>query len=108
MTCPREYNYKTKVIVVSGLFDQFYQDRYIDISEAKRLVLQIVTALHKIRDVFIVLTSCLIYNQIEFPALSRIEIRAKQIFDETKLNLSIYNKGRLKKVFMSETELRID
>jgi hypothetical protein len=48
------------------------------------------------------------YNQIEFPELSRIEIRAKKVFDETKLNLSIYKYGRLKKVSMTETELRID
>ena len=47
-------------------------------------------------------------NQIEFPPMSRIEIRAKQAFDETKLNLSIYDNGRLRKVFMTKTELRID
>jgi hypothetical protein len=46
-------------------------------------------------------------NQIEFLALSRIEIRAKKIFDDKKLNLSIYNNGKLKKVFMTEVELRI-
>ena len=70
------------------------------------LVSQIVTALHKIKDVFIVLTSRLADNQIEFPALSRIiEIRDKKEFNETKLNLSIYNNGRLKKVSMMEAEL---
>jgi hypothetical protein len=37
--------------------------------------------------------------------MSRIEIRAKEVYDETKLNLSIYNNGRLKKVFMTEEEL---
>ena len=52
--------------------------------------------------------SRMIDNQIEIPEMSRIEIRTKQIFDETKLNLSIYNNGRLKKVFMMEPELRID
>ena len=100
--------HKPKLIVISGLLDQFYQDPYIRTAEAESLVSQIVTALHKIKDVFIILTSRLTDNQIEFPALSRIEIRAKKEFDETKLNLSIYNNGRLKKVSMMEAELRID
>ncbi len=100
--------YKPKVVVVSGLLDQFYQDPYINVVEAESLVSQIVTALRKIRGVLIVLTSHLIDIQIEFPAMSRIEIRTKQIFDEIKLNLSIYNNGRLRKVFMTESELRID
>ena len=38
-----------------------------------------------------------------FPRI--IEIRAKKEFDETKLNLSIYNNGRPRKVFMTEAEL---
>jgi hypothetical protein len=54
------------------------------------------------------LTSRLTENQIEFPALSRIEIRAKKEFDGTKLNLSIYNEGRLRKASVMEAELRID
>ena len=97
--------HKPKLIVISGLLDQFYQDPYIHTAEAESLVSQIVTSLHKIKDVFIVLTSRLTDNQIKFPAMSRIEIRTKQIFDETKLNLSIYNNGRLKKVSMMEVEL---
>ena len=100
--------HKPKVIVISGLLDQFLSDPYIRTAEAESLVSQIVTALHKIKDVFIILTSRLTDNQIEFPAISRIEIRAKKEFDETKLNLSIYNNGRLKKVFVTEAELRID
>ena len=100
--------HKPKVVVISGLLDQFYQDPYVNIAEAERLVSQIVMALHKIKDVFIVLTSRLTDNKIEFPAMSRIEVRAKQVFDETKLNLSIYNNGRLKKIFMNEAVLRID
>jgi hypothetical protein len=100
--------YKPKVVVVSGLLDQFYQDPYIRTGEAESLISQIVTTLHKIKDVFVVLTSRLADNQIEFPALSRIEIRAKKDFDETKLNLSIYNNGRLKKVSVMEAELWID
>jgi hypothetical protein len=101
---PTLYSFST----ISGLLDQFYQDPYVNISEDESLVSQIVTALHKINDVFVILTSRFTDSQIEFPAMSRIEIRAKKAFDNTKLNLSIYNKGRLKKVFMTETELRID
>jgi hypothetical protein len=99
--------HRSKIIVITGLLDQFYQDPYINIAEAERLVSQIVTALHKIKNVFVVLTSRMTDSQIVYPAHSRIEIRAKQVFDEMKLNFSIYNKGRLKKVFMTETELRI-
>jgi Rad51 len=69
--------HKPKVIVISGLLDQFYQDPYINIAEAESSVSQIVTALYKIKDVFIVLTSRFTNNEINFPALSRIiEIRA--------------------------------
>ena len=100
--------HKPKVIVISGLLDQFYQDPYINIFEAETLISQIVSALHKIKDVFTILTSRLTDTKIEFPAMSRIEIRTKQIFDEMKLNLSIYNNGRLKKVSMTEPELRIE
>jgi hypothetical protein len=100
--------HRSKIIVVTGLLDQFYQDPYVNIAEAEMLVSQIVTALHKIKDVFIVLTSRFADNQIVYPALSRIEIRAKKEFDETKLNLSIYNQGnqgRLKKVSIIENAL---
>jgi hypothetical protein len=97
--------HKPKVIVISGLLDQFYQDPYISADEAEHLISQIVTALHKIKDVFIILTSRLIDSQVKVPAMSRIEIRSTQVFDETKLNLSIYGKGRLRKVFMKEAEL---
>ena len=78
-------------------------DPYINIAEAERLVSQIVTALHKIKDVFIVLTSRFTDSQIEFPAMSKIiEVRAKKEFNAMKLNLSIRNNGRLKKVSMTE------
>jgi hypothetical protein len=101
--------YKPKVLVISGLLDQFYQDPYINIAEAESFVSQIVTALHKINDVFIVLTSRFTNSEINFPALSRIiEIRAKKEFNETKLNLSIRNNGRLKKASMMEVELTDD
>jgi Rad51 len=97
--------HKPKVIVISGLLDQFYQDPYIHSAEAQSLISQIVTTLHKIKNVFIILTSRLTDNQIEFPAMSRIEIRAKHVFDENKLNLSNYNNGRLRKASMTEAEL---
>ena len=97
--------HKPKLIVISGLIDQFFQDPYIRTAEAESLVSQIVTSLNKIKDVFIILTSRLTDNRIEFPAMSRIEVRAKKVFDEMKLNFSIYNKGRLRKVFMTEGEL---
>jgi hypothetical protein len=48
--------HKPKVIVISGLLDQFYQDPYINIAEAETLVSQLVTSLHKIKDVFIIFT----------------------------------------------------
>ena len=97
--------HKPKLVVISGLLDQFFQDPYVNIAQAKSLVSQIVTALHKIKDVLIVLTSRFTDNQIEFPAMSRIEIRGKKEFDMTKLNLSIYNRSKLKKVCMMEAEL---
>jgi hypothetical protein len=100
--------YKPKVVIISGLLDQFFQDPYIRTAKAESLVSQIITALRKIKHVFVILTSRFTDNQIEFPAMSRIEIRTKQVFDETDLNLSIYNNGRLKKVSMTEAELRID
>ena len=101
--------HKPKLIVISGLLDQFYQDPYIRTTEVESLVSQIVTALHKIKHVFVILTSRMLTdNQIEFPAMSRIEIRAKKDFEETKLNFSIYNNGRLKKVSVMEAELQID
>ena len=76
--------HKPKLIVISGLLDQFYNDPYIRTAEAETLISQIVTALDKIKDVFIILTSRLTENQIVIPALSRIEIRAKKEFDEMK------------------------
>ena len=99
---------KPKLIVITGLLDQFFQDPYVSVVEAQSLVSQIVTALHKIKDVFIILTSRFSDNQVVFPAMSRIEIRPKIEFDQTKLNFSIYNNGKLKKVSMMEPELTND
>ena len=98
--------HKPKVIVISGLVDQFLQEPNIDIDEFESLTIQIVTALHKIKDVLIILTSRFGDNKIELSALSRIiEIRAKKELNETKLNLSIYNNGRLKRISMMEADI---
>jgi Rad51 len=98
--------HKPKVIVISGLVDQFLQEPDIDIDEFESLTIQIVTELHKIKDVLIILSSRFGDNKIQFPALSRIiEIRAKKELNETKLNLSIYNNGRLKRISMMEADI---
>jgi hypothetical protein len=98
--------HKPKVIVISGLVDQFLQEPNIDIDEYEILTIQIITALRKIKDVLIIITSRLGDNKMEFPALSRIiEIRAKKELDQTKLNLSIYDNGRLKRLSMMETDI---
>jgi len=86
--------------------DQFLQEPNIDIDEFERLILQIVTALRKIKEVLLILTSRFGDNKMEFPVLSGIiEIRGKKEFDETKLNLSIYDNGRLKRVSLTEADL---
>jgi len=98
--------HKPKVIVISGLVDQFPQEPDIDIDEFESLTIQIVTALHKIKDILMILTSRFGDNKIEFPELSRIiEIRAKKELDEKKLNLSIYKNGRLKRISMMEADI---
>ncbi len=98
--------HKPKLIVISGLLDQFLHDPSIDIEEFERLISQIVPALRKIKDVLIIISSRFGDSKMELPTLPRIiEIRAKKEFDETKLNLSIYNNGRLKRVSMTEADL---
>jgi hypothetical protein len=75
----RIHIHKPKIIVISGLLDQFYQDPHLNAAEADSLVSQIVTALRKIKNVLIVLTSRMGDNEMQFPALSRIiEIRDKK------------------------------
>jgi hypothetical protein len=54
--------HKPKIIIISGLLDQFFQDLYNRTSEVESLVSQKVTALHNNKDVFIILTSRLIEN----------------------------------------------
>ena len=48
---PKRIKLHKSKIVISGLLDQFYQDPYIHAADAESLVSQIVTALHKIKDV---------------------------------------------------------
>jgi hypothetical protein len=59
--------HKPEVIVISGLVDQFLQEPNIDIDEFESLTIQIVTALHKIKDILMILTSRFGDNKIEFP-----------------------------------------
>jgi uncharacterized protein YueI len=61
--------HKPKVVIISGLLDQFYQDPYINIAEVQRLVSQIVTSLNKIKDVFIILTSSFTEAKRQLPPL---------------------------------------
>lgn len=92
--------HKPRVIVISGLVDQFLQEPNIDIDEFES------DNSNSNRDVLIILTSRFGDNKIQFPALSRIiEIRAKKELHETKLNLSIYNNGRLKRISMMEVDI---
>jgi hypothetical protein len=93
--------HKPKVIVISGLLDQFLRDPYLHPAKVESLVSQIVKSLHKIKGVLLVLTSRLDDNNIEFPSLSKIiEVRVKKEFNVTELNFFIRNNGRLKKGFL--------
>ncbi len=95
-----------KVIIISGLLDQFLQEPNIDVEEFERLISQIVPALRRMKDVLIIISSRFGVDKMELPTLPRIiEIRDKIEFDGTKLNFSIYNNGRLKRVSMVENEL---
>jgi len=49
--------HKPKVIVISGLLDQFLQDPHLHPAEIESLVSQIVKSLHKMKGVLFVLTS---------------------------------------------------
>ena len=89
--------------------DQFIQEPYIHVNEFASLISQIVSALRKIKDVLLIISSRFGDEKMVVPTFPRlIEIRAKKEFDETKLNLSVYNNGRLKKVSMMEVELTND
>ena len=89
--------HKPKVIVISGLLDQFYQDPYINFGEAESLALQTVTSLHKIKDVFI--NQLLRLNHISIglqsPDIPNLSLRCKSkiesIFSRPNVNLSRYS-----------------
>ena len=95
--------HKPKVIVISGLLDQFYQDPYINFGEAESSALQIVTSLHKIKDVFInqllrlnhISIFFLIRTGLQSPDIPILSLRCKSkiesIFLRPNVNLSRYS-----------------
>jgi hypothetical protein len=102
----RIHIHKPKIIVISGLLDQFYQDPHLYAAEADSLESQIVTALCKIKNVLIVLASRMGDNERSFlHCLELVKFVIKKEFNETKLNFCIRNNGRLKRVSMMETEI---
>jgi hypothetical protein len=102
----RVHLHRPSVIVISGLLDQFVQEPYIHINEFGSLISQIVPALRRIKDVLLIISSRFTDREMVIPTFPRlIEIRAKKEFDETKLNLSIYNNSKTKRVSLTENEL---
>jgi Rad51 protein len=101
----RVHLHRPSVIVVSGLMDQFLQEPNIHINEFGNLISQIVSALRKIKDALLIISSRF-GEELVVPTFPRIiEIRAKKEFDETKLNLSVYNNNKMKRVALTENEL---
>jgi Rad51 protein len=101
----RVHLHRPSVIVVSGLMDQFLQEPNIHINEFGNLISQIVSALRKIKDALLIISSRF-GEELVVPTFPRIiEIRAKKEFDETKLNLSVYNNNKMKRVGLTENEL---
>jgi len=102
----RVHLHRPSVIVISGLIDQFLQEPNIDINEFGNLISQIVPALRRIKDVLLIISSRFADNEMVVPTFPRIiEIRAKKEFDETKLNLSVYNNSKMKRVPLTENDL---
>lgn len=104
---PKRVNlHRPSVIVISGLIDQFLQEPNIHINEFASLISQIVSALRRIKDVLLIISSRFGEEEMVVPTFPRIiEMRAKNEFDETKLNLSIYNNSKMKRVAVTENEL---
>jgi hypothetical protein len=70
------------------------------------LISQIVPVLRRIKDVLLILSSRFGGEEIVVPTFPKlIEMRAKKEFDETKLNLSVYNNTKMKRVSLTENEL---
>ena len=102
----RVHLHRPSVIVISGLLDQFIQEPNIHINEFGGLISQIVPALRRIKDVLLIITSRFGDEDMVVPTFPRlIEIRAKKEFNETKLNLSVYNNNKMKRVALTENEL---
>ena len=102
----RVHLYKPSVIVISGLMDQFLQDPYIHINEFESLMSQIVRALRRIKDVLLIISSRFADEEMMVPTFPRIiEVRHKKEFNETKLNLSVYNNSKMKRVSLAESDL---
>ena len=98
--------HRPSVIVISGLLDQFIQEPNIHINEFENLISQIVSALRRIKDVLLIVSSRFGDEEMVVPTLSRIiEMRTKKEFDRTKLNLSVYNNSKMKRVSLTENEL---
>ena len=102
----RVHLHRPSVIVVSSLLDQFIQEPYIHTNEFASLISQIVSALRRIKNILLIITSRFQDEKIVLPTFPRlIEIRAKKEFDVTKLNLSVYNNSKMKRVALTENEL---
>ncbi len=64
------------------------------------------TTLRTIKDVLLIISSRFGDEEMVVPTFPTIiEMRAKKEFDETKLNLSIYNNSKMKRVALTENEL---
>jgi len=93
-------------VLIAGLMDQFLQETNIHINEFGNLISQIVPALRRIKDVLLIISSRFGDKEMVIPTFPRlIEIRAKKEFDETKLNLSVYNNSKMKRVSLTENEM---
>jgi hypothetical protein len=102
----RVHLHRPSVIMITGLLDQFLQEPNININEFGRLISQIVPALRRIKNVLLIISSRFGDEELVVPTFPRIiEIRAKKDYDETKLNLSVYNNSKMKRVQLSENEL---
>jgi Rad51 len=102
----RIHLHRPSVVVVSGLMNQFLQEPHIHINEFGNLICQIVSALRRIKDVLLIISSRFADEEMVVPTFPRlIEIRHKKEFNETILNLSVYNNSKLKRVSLTENEL---
>ena len=86
--------------------DQFLQEPYIHINEFASLISQIVSALRRIKDVLLIISCRFGDEEMVVPTFPRIiEMRDKKEFDGIKLNLSVYNNSKMKRVSLTENDL---